>query len=1373
MSQLISKEFSRFHKEYIVDNHLKVIETIDIDLNQRLLDEDRFRDLTIYCDTAYITSNLKFPGKHLLINCRQLVLDKNYTIDTSVTDADLKYIDWGTPRVLNNTSDFMEEVFKQENKSSQALLSSLKANILAANKSAISFDDSKDAIQSLNQLLAEPLLYEICLTIPLYGPRLKQENPSLAALEMQTNHLRTKTAKETDTASLRLLQRFNREVIYTIEKEDCPKQIFIWCDYEKNRQAQQGNAAQELNAGYDGKKGEDGAHGANGNDGIDAGNVSIIAELIVAKNNSQLTIKANGGKGGRGQDGGNGSNGNDASQYVVSVLKSTRSLPLTNGNNKASLEIWDFFSTKKEWFFSSWELYMKNQAGFDNAVAAIIPKGGKGGNGGNAGVSGKGGNGGLVNIYCIKNTEEIKQRIVVENICGIAAERAQGGKAGKSGESSTFKLGLGDVVPNGTKASYTYFESKKGVVGATTNGIDGMPGLAGKNGEYTFSAIKYKQLFYQADQLRLISITDKDTQTGLADTAKKALAMSQSNTSPSLLLTDAPDQLPTLNASQGKQQYLSSIPTLVTPLNNYLHCSVAQRLMTLHAVKLAYLKSDISRTTELLNWLEKVTPEKDVPEDVKNALLQFVQLVSPGQPVSADQQLYLVRSGDSLSTEQNKNLYTPILKEEFSGLRKHADFLLSSTDNQGFHSVIRELKLGSAIHHQIILLKNYLACGLNFHGHALNYTPLFKVEHYTDRITKTLNIAKSVEKEFNRWSAIASDASKKLKANSEFISSANEKLQTLDLGTNELLERKQQMENTLTDLTRELKEEFKTVAQSSRDFFDEVQRAIGFEIGFGVLNVVAQTVLIATGNVAAAKYVGMASTGIDKLQGYLQDKNADVDENGQKLPAKNSFLDAASNSFSRHAASMKKLDAHQQDKKKVKQALKAEIIKKDDETNLTIAINGVKEKKPETGFIATAKSKGEQLNNVVAHVMPIAGEIQNLSKLFKDLEESRETLSFDAIKLAMTNDTYNDMLDQFEKYAGKQAVAKFKKEISKFEQLSRKRNELQLEYTALFIKMQELVAASMLVNQEIGISKEQIAINEDPVIRQMSLFWQNVYDYFRDLLLDSVYEEFQAYRYAALSDAPFSVISLSDYIAQDLSVNDDKDISDALRAARKIDQLYLNQNLTFIELLHNRVYEMAIRAREGKFGSHAVLEGEAGRIVFKQSTSNRLFVVEKGHAIGVFFITDDMAKFNNRAYLNFSELRVFLPGVQAENGRVTLKIKHGGQVSIKDKKGISHQYIHEIPNIVDYEYKKFNATEESSISRIDKRKIAYQNDREIYVDCITNSLGNDDIYIDLNPCTQWTVYISEEDNPGLKFEDITEVIFQFKARAFSMDLIER
>jgi len=1109
MPSQITKEFSRFYRESIVDNATRQIETIDIDINQRFLDEDRFHDLCVFCDTATLGSGLKFPGKHLFISCRRLVLDEDRVIDTSVTDADLQNINWGTPRLVAD-----------------------------------------------------------------------------------------------------------------------------WADFERNRQAQQGSGVSELNTGYSGRDGVSGKDGANGSNGIAAGNVTVIAETIIMHNEATLTIYANGGKGGRGQDGGNGSDGGNATLYQQ-IINGTSSAGIALANNGRNLVInsQQYIRTEKHYGMGNYSLEMIDQAAFDNALAEIIPKGGKGGNGGHAGSSGNGGRGGAVRVFCISNATEAARRIRVSHTGGAAGATALAGKPGNSGESNILRLTFTWVM-GGAGGTSRNFDTKKGAMIPGAPGKNAAAAAPGANGSYACTQIAYPAL------------------------------------------------------------YSAGLPGLEQAA--YPPYTIPQRLMTFYALKLAYLKNDLARTHLLLNWLENVTPgEEDAVTD----------------------------------------------------------------------------GMESTIHHNVLLLKNYLACGLDFHGHSLNYTPLNNVEHYTDRITKVLSVAQSVENEYIRWQQIASDVAKKATAGKAFVNSANDKLRTLDMGVDELLERKQQMEQTLADLTRELKEEFKMVEQRSRDFFDSVQSSIGFEMGLGMLNIIAQTVLIATGNVAAAKYVGMAGEGIAKLDSYLQEKNAVTDEDGEKQPAENPFLEAAGKSLARHAASMKKLEAHQQEKKKVKQELKAEIIRQDDETNLTVAIKGVKEKEPETGFMATVKSKGQELNNVVAHVMPIVNEIQNIRALSRDLEASRTQLGFDAVKLAMTEQTYDKLITRFEAYAGKEAAGKFRKTVKKFEQLSRDRNELQLEYTALFIKMQELLAAGMLVNREIGAGMEQIALNEDPVISQMNIFWEKVYDYFRDMLLDRVYEEFQAYRYAALSDESFSVASFSHYIKQEGGIADGRYTPDALRAVQKIDQLYLNQNVTFIELLHNRVYEMAVRARNAKFGSHALLEGEAGRIVFRKTEGSRLFSVERDFAVGVFHIGADTEKFNKRAYLSFSELRVFVPGVTGSNGRVSLKIRHGGQVSIKDKKGKTHAYVHDIPNMVDYEYKVFKAAQETAISRIDRRKIVYQDEKEIYVDYITNSLGNDDMYIELSPCTQWTVYLSAKDNPGLNLEDITEVIFQFKARALSMDMV--
>jgi hypothetical protein len=327
--------------------------------------------------------------------------------------------------------------------------------------------------------------------------------------------------------------------------------------------------------------------------------------------------------------------------------------------------------------------------------------------------------------------------------------------------------------------------------------------------------------------------------------------------------------------------------------------------------------------------------------------------------------------------------------------------------------------------------------------------------------------------------------------------------------------------------------------------------------------------------------------------------------------------------------------------------------------------------------------------------------------------------------------------------------------VKRFQQMAEKRTTLQLEYTALHNKGREMVARNSLYKSEMQWYAENIAQNEDPMITGMARFWEMAYDHFREKLLDCIYNEFQVYRYEALSHENFGDLSLSRFLRSATSQQEQ-----ATDTADKIDDLYLTQNVNLLRLMHENISDLVFKSRLKRYPVYTELQGSICRFRFDKEYDKPLF----HNGTGNFYIHPGTKPFHNLAHLSVAEVKVFFTGLPAGTA-VQLSIYHQGAVKVKNRQNEVFEFIHEPPGPAGYGFQTIERHSREQLMNLDKYQGIYTIPGEPvdFAEHTRNSFRSESDYISINPCTGWKVQI-EEASAAFKAEMVTGVVFQFRVK---------
>lgn len=660
----------------------------------------------------------------------------------------------------------------------------------------------------------------------------------------------------------------------------------------------------------------------------------------------------------------------------------------------------------------------------------------------------------------------------------------------------------------------------------------------------------------------------------------------------------------------------------------------------------------------------------------------------------------------------------------------------------------QELMVLAALRSNVEVLKGYQSAGVDFYGHSWNYTPVFSFDHYKSRISDMLITGKLVEDEHRSWAE-----EKRLLEN--VTDDLNKTIAKINAGTNQivsgfsqLFDERREIERQLDDYRRQLDAESTAIWEKQRAFMEAVDSKLKLAFGIGCLNLLAQVVLISTGNVAYGSYLKYAGTAIDKIRDMTE--------------LEKGFTDPIKQSFESSSKAMDTLDKYKKDKKekgKEKKEVSAKLIEDGDKQRIEIEINkkGKTEEVSKPGAFKEVYTRGV---DVVQHVLPILGTASELWTIGKKMGEVQEKFGFDSIKMAMDNGAYENMIDQFAQYANGEAK-EFKETIGNYMELVKNRNELLLNYRALQGKCAELYAKNALLNIQLSICRERMAMAEDPAVAGMDQFWAGMYDFMRDRILDKIYDEYKTYRFYSLNDLPFSETSVNNILRGQVDIKTNEDT---------IDEIELSPNITSLSVLQDLVAEKMFTAEEKQFGSWKSFRNDAGRVSFKRMHYEQAFNDLKETGKASFYVSPEQPAFKKLANVSINSVEAFFIRTQAQTApaivKVGLLLQHEGFVSIKNSSGQILNFVHNKPNPFAYEYNSFfdNAIGKKIKFNKADQKLTDRADDGIFYEVSGNETITDNKYIRINPCTWWTIEIDPDKTTGLDLDDVTELVIQFNGR---------
>jgi hypothetical protein len=364
------------------------------------------------------------------------------------------------------------------------------------------------------------------------------------------------------------------------------------------------------------------------------------------------------------------------------------------------------------------------------------------------------------------------------------------------------------------------------------------------------------------------------------------------------------------------------------------------------------------------------------------------------------------------------------------------------------------------------------------------------------------------------------------------------------------------------------------------------------------------------------------------------------------------------------------------------------------------------------GAVTAFGEGGKDLPDIVKLVRSVSGNIDDIRNNFNAVRNLFPGQP-DAAKLFVDRERFKETLEQFKDLPEAQRL---KQQIEVYVQAVQARNQKVLDYTAYALRSEQVRAELIQRNAELTRIQSTRATlrGRDPDLPEYVVFLGKLLNEAKGMLIRALYQEQRAFDYWALRDSNFQV---SDSSVATLSATHNRLTNDVLQ------QLVLfgrgPQSFDFnevqVELLPADLPEAFARFRQNG--------REGGRLDFTFDLNS--------NALGL-----------GRAAVKVSGVRIVIDGVATPNNRsVVAYLLHSGRALFQDVNRGEHQFSHK-PRSVRYEYD------------INTGLPLSQND--------TNNLrgaGND--FADLSPFTLWSLFITDELNPGIDRSNITRVQLAF------------
>lgn len=403
-----------------------------------------------------------------------------------------------------------------------------------------------------------------------------------------------------------------------------------------------------------------------------------------------------------------------------------------------------------------------------------------------------------------------------------------------------------------------------------------------------------------------------------------------------------------------------------------------------------------------------------------------------------------------------------------------------------------------------------------------------------------------------------------------------------------------------------------------------------------------------------------------------------------------------------------------------------------------------------TGSKTNLVAKG---TSTILQVVPIIEELGDVIQLGSDLANLQDQFGFDAVKVAIDKDRFEKLTEKALSYVEEKYVTALKSAFDTYAQIARERNDLLIEYQANYLKSVEADAKLCQARFEAALLRSRMASMGQERAVALHAHWQAIYDAYRDLALDCIYDEYRAFRYYALQEAGFDS-SITEMVSQPSSRKAAKEI------AAQFGEYATNQNAASLRDLHSTVMEHAFAARKESF---AAKQNVRNRSITFTHDAGCLDEIRRNGKVDITFSPDN-PELADLARLYISSIKILLPGLHTSNGRVCIELTQSGSMLVRDLSRSLHAFRHdsitnqERGNVADYIYRMVPVSNDNRKPE-EKPRTVITDEEFYYVEIEAPYFeGEKRGYIDLSPFATWTIRLPEDKNSKMDTSKLRSII---------------
>jgi hypothetical protein len=508
--------------------------------------------------------------------------------------------------------------------------------------------------------------------------------------------------------------------------------------------------------------------------------------------------------------------------------------------------------------------------------------------------------------------------------------------------------------------------------------------------------------------------------------------------------------------------------------------------------------------------------------------------------------------------------------------------------------------------------------GLDYFGHPWNWTPLVPLGEYMKEGKRLIENARRLEDVYKEYTKV-------VKKQQEAQATFNNAVQAGQAGKAEagnalekLIADRAIINSDLGTLQKAVLEQEQKLADEAKEFVEVLRKELDAE--------------------SVAKLFDLIKNGVSLV--------ADV---AKIVMAPE--LSAALGTLSTEAAALEKIkkDGYEADDED-NGAGKKEKKGKDDKKGK----GDKKEKDKKDKEVDLGKLFGS-LTDIWKKGVTVVDNFNDLNDLGKQYQEAAKKYGFGNALLVMSREEFDEKLESVYKKVPKDAE-KYKKIFSDYKSMVESYQRKYQELLVSFINEVSIGTDIIGMEAEITSLAQKMRDSADPGLPEFRTYIYGLYNGAKIMLLDFIYQEYQALRYAALSDD--ALVLRGDTTVAELENAHTTAYNQMLSALNDRDTPVQKFKRLTIELRRESFPEQFAKLEAGE------------KAVFALSWSNPV-------------VREQLGAY---AAITVEQCRVHLPLARAKKGQVHVEISHAGAATIIDSHGRMRDFQHQ-PTKIYYEYK--------------------------------------------------------------------------------------